>query len=73
MSPLSYYYYYYYSVVSLAMGHWGACYPSSLENSVHSVASASFTVKLFSKITKENMYYIFVYLARNTLKLMNTD
>src|SRR6218665_2748268 len=49
----------------LAMEDWGTCSPSSFGYSLNSAAASGLTVK----ITKENMYYIFVYLVRNTLKL----
>jgi len=54
-------------VASLVMGHWGTC-PSSYGNSEHSAAIASLIVK-FRKSPKKNTYYIFVYHAKNTLKL----
>jgi len=41
-------------------------------NNKNSAAAASLSVKI-SKITKEKHNDIFVYLARNTLKLSQTD
>src|SRR6218665_2197731 len=57
----------------VSYGHWGTC-PSSFGNYVHFTASARLTVRRptnFENYQRKtsNYYYIFVYLARITLKL----
>jgi len=43
---------------------------SSLRNSVYFAAAVSLTVK-FRKFPKKNMYYIFIYLSRNTQNMQS--